>query len=287
VREKNCVAPLINGGVACTDMNAEEERDLRRLVSWLGRTDQWQALTDGPPEVWRIHPRSPLAGDDAKTHPFEVSHAAWHALTVAVDHLGCLKSSLLGGLEGDRVSALIHTHAQSSLIRGAIENAARAVWLVGPKDRLTRVSRRLALQAKETKSSYRMRGLVNQPSSQTKEARLQRLTGLLTAAGVSADQTKAALKAPTYSEIVREAGDLTTLEADLAEVVWSGCSALAHGDGYGTLSFLDREIVARNKDVALVRITGSISGLFWCTVAATLMIEDGFRLYKMRGTCHL
>lgn len=132
-----------------------------------------------------------------------------------------------------------------------------------------------------------MRALVKQPASQSMEARLLRLTGMLTAAGIPGEQTKTALKAPGYSDIVRGAGALTTLGADLAQVVWSGCSALAHGDSYGTLSMLDKEIVAKNKDVALVRVTGSISGLFWCTVAATIMVEHGFQLYKVRSSCPL
>jgi hypothetical protein len=48
---------------------------------------------------------------------------------------------LLGELENDRLAVRIHTHAQSSLVRGAIENGARAVWLLGPATRLIRVKR--------------------------------------------------------------------------------------------------------------------------------------------------
>lgn len=255
-------------------------------MNWLGRVERWHQLTSERPDSWQVDPRSALAGDDAKTDPYQVSHAAWHALTVAVDHLDCLKSSLLRDLNGEQAEVRIHTHAQSSLLRGAIENAARAVWLVGPKDRLTRISRRLALQAKETKDSFRLRALVQQPAAQTLEQRLQRLTHLLIAAGTQPEQTKTALKAPAYSDIVRGAGDLTPLGADVAQVVWSGCSALAHGDGFGTLAMLDRQIMASSQDVALVRVTGSISGLYWCTVTATIMIEHGFGLYQTRAMCH-
>lgn len=270
-------------------MNAtqDEERDLlRRLVGRLEHVGWWQRLTGGSGDASRVHPRSALAGDDAKTHPYEVSHEAWHALTVAVDHLGCLKSSLLGGRDSGRVSVYVHTHAQSSLLRGAIENAARAVWLIGPKDRLTRVSRRLALKAKENNNSDRMRELVNQPAPQTKAARSQQLADLLTAAGVPADQIKTTLKAPPYREIVRRAGDLTALDTDLVEVLWSGCSALAHGDVYGTLSFLDREVTVRDQGQVQIRVTGSINVLFCCTIVATTMIEAGFQLYDARAVCH-
>jgi hypothetical protein len=78
-------------------------------------------------------------------------------------------SSLLDDPDGERAEVRIHTHAQSSLIRGAIRNAARAVWQVGPKDRLTRISRRLALQAKD---SFRMHALVQQPAAQEQVTRM-------------------------------------------------------------------------------------------------------------------
>jgi len=268
-------------------VDTNEQRDLRQLISWLERIEPWQKLTGEDSRTWQADPRSSLAGDNTKTDPFQVSHAVWHALTVAVDHLGCLRSSLLGDLQGDHRQVRIHTHAQSSLLRGAIENAARAVWLLGPKDRLTRVSRRLGLQAKETKDEFRMRALTQQPAAQTQQERLQRLTGLLIAAGLTEEQAKATVKTtPTYTEIVRGAGDLTTLSADLTQLVWSGCSALAHGDAYGTLAMLDKEIVARNQDVALVRVTGSISGLYWCTVAAVLMVKQGFELLQVRSVSY-
>lgn len=39
---------------------------------------------------------------------------------------------LLELLENDRMSVRIHTHAQSSLVRGTIENGARAVGCLDP-----------------------------------------------------------------------------------------------------------------------------------------------------------
>jgi hypothetical protein len=109
---------------------------------------------------------------------------------------------LLELLENDRLSVRIHTHAQSSLVRGTIENG------------------------------------------------------------------------------------LTVLGADLADVIWSGCSSIAHGDLSGTLGILDKQIVARDKGVAYARVTGSISGLYWTTAGAVRMIEQGFNLYRHRAAGH-
>ncbi|GAA2638271.1 hypothetical protein GCM10010411_92750 [Actinomadura fulvescens] len=63
-------------------------------------------------------------------------------------------------------------------------------------------------------------------------------------------------------------------------MVWSGCSSLAHGDQFGTLGLLDNEIMARatvrGRDMAMTRITGNVSNLYWTTFAAVWMVEEGF-----------
>jgi hypothetical protein len=267
-------------------MNADEHRDLRKLLELLERAKPWEELTGNPSDTWQAQAGSALAGDDAKTDPYQLSHAAWHALTVAVDHLHCLRNSLAGELENDRLSVRIHTHAQSSLVRGAIENGARAVWLLGPATRLVRVKRRLSLEAMEVHHSYRLRELAGAPGRRTKDQRVQQLRELAVAAGVPDPDVKKAVTPPQYSHIVREAGDLTVLGADLADVIWSGCSSIAHGDLSGTLGILDKQIVARDKGVAYARVTGSISGLYWTTAGPVRMIEQGFNLYRHRAARH-
>ncbi|MFH9751371.1 hypothetical protein [Streptomyces griseus] len=82
--------------------------------------------------VMRGQPGSALAGDDAKTDPYQISHSACTALSVAVDHLHCFRSTFAGDPQGNSVSITLHTHGQYSLLRGAFENSARAVWMLGP-----------------------------------------------------------------------------------------------------------------------------------------------------------
>ncbi|MCX4612971.1 MULTISPECIES: hypothetical protein [Streptomyces] len=94
---------------------------------------------------------------------------------------------------------------------------------------------------------------------------MRQLTDLIVAAGVSQEEAKKALRSPNYKDIVREAGALTPMGADQAEVIWSGCSSLAHGDTYGTLSFLDRSIVATEGRVHLTQLTGSPALLYRVT----------------------
>ncbi|WP_143044035.1 hypothetical protein [Nonomuraea jiangxiensis] len=43
-------------------MDTNEQRDLRRLISWLERIEPWQKLTGEDSRTWQADPRSPLAG---------------------------------------------------------------------------------------------------------------------------------------------------------------------------------------------------------------------------------
>lgn len=269
-------------------MTDEEDQYLRQLLALLDGTRRFDAYTHDNKGQWQVQPRSSLAGDDAKSHPHQVSHSAWHALTVAVDHLQCLRSSVLAERSATHASTVIHTHAQASLVRGVFENSARAVWLLGPANRLERLTRRLSLQAKEVEHGHRVRELAQSPSLKTKEERLQVLEDLLVTAGASPEDARKALKArPSYKRIIREAGPEIRMGEDLAELVWSACSSLAHGDSTGTLAFLDREILESDGTVALAQITGSISLLFHVTHCAVRMVERGVCLYKQRATAHV
>jgi hypothetical protein len=216
---------------------------LRQLLTLLDDARQFDAYTQQNNGQWHVQSGSALTGDDAKSDPYQVSHSAWHALTVAVDHLQCLRSSILAAQIATHASTVIHTHAQASLVRGVFENAARVVWLLGPANRLQRLTRRLSLQAGEVKHDARLRKLVNTPGTHTTEEQFQRLTNIIVAAGATPDEARKAVKArPSYESIVQEAGRTHGMGADVAELIWKACSSLAHGDSPGTLALLDRRV---------------------------------------------
>ncbi|WUK64991.1 hypothetical protein OHA75_20375 [Streptomyces coelicoflavus] len=264
----------------------EEDRYLRRILALLDSARPFENLTQSDSRQWQVQPGSALAGDDAKTDPYQVSHNVWNALSVAVDHLHCFRSTFADDVKDKSVSITLHTHGQYSLLRGAFENSARAVWMLGPAQRLIRVQRRLCLQAGEHKNSDRMRALLQQQPKRPLDVRMQQLTDLVIRAGTDAAEAKRALRPVPYSEVVREAGALMSMGAAEAETVWSSCSSLAHGDVYGTLSVLERNIVDTQGRVHLTQVTSSPMVLFWATDRTVAMMQRGFDLFKERAICH-
>jgi hypothetical protein len=70
-------------------------------------------------------PGSRLAGDDAKSAPYHVSHGGTQLLSVATDHLHAIKLLLIDG-------GVLQNSAPYTLARGALEAAGTAVWMLAP-----------------------------------------------------------------------------------------------------------------------------------------------------------
>ncbi|WP_327256556.1 hypothetical protein [Streptomyces sp. NBC_01244] len=168
-------------------------------------------------------------------------------------------------------------------MRGAFENSARAVWLLAPGKRLTRIQRRLAVQADNNTYSDRMHQLLGTPPTRTTVDRAKEITDLAVAAGIPQSDVKRELSFG-YKKMVRTAGEhLPGVGADEAEAVWSACSALAHGDVH-SMGFLEREIVAQVGNVALTKLSTDSKIMVWVTTRAVQMAAYGFQLYKERTT---
>ncbi|MGW0992380.1 hypothetical protein [Streptomyces sp. NPDC002520] len=120
----------------------EEDQYLRRILALLDSARPYESLTQSDSKQWHVQPGSALAWDDAKTDPYQLSHNVWNARSVAVDHLHCFRSTFAGDPQDNSVSITLHTHGQYSLLRGAFEISARAVWMLGPRQRLVPGARR-------------------------------------------------------------------------------------------------------------------------------------------------
>jgi hypothetical protein len=148
------------------------------------------------------------------------------------------------------------------------------------------VRRRLSLELMDVRHSYRLRELAGAPARRTQDERAEQLRELAVAAGVPDSDVRKALRSPRYSDIVREAGELTVLGRRPCRHYLDWVQLHGPWRPVGTLAMLDEEILARDKGDAHALVTGPISGLYWSTAGAVLMTDQGFNLYRRRATRH-
>ncbi len=236
----------------------DEDRQLRSLLRALGVVGEWEGLTGGPAPsgAWRPEDDSDLAGDDRDAHPYAVSHAAWAAITAAVSHLACLRDSLFVKTGPAAFEARLHTHGQFTLVRGAVENASRAVWLLERDDREVRLLRRLQQEWAEVRDMEKVRQEIGAPLVKSMDVRFAELSALAQRVNVDPSGIK---KTPDYTTIVRAAGRHVASGPVVAVVSWKACSSLAHGKVRGPLAYLTREVLGESSPgVALARVTSNV-----------------------------
>jgi hypothetical protein len=97
------------------------------------------------------------------------------ALVVAVDHARCLRRAVDGCADCAPNEVTLLLNSYYSLLRGAMENAARVVWLLAPEQRSERVLRRLRLQAGNVIQSDAVCEAGGFPRNKSKADRLKRV----------------------------------------------------------------------------------------------------------------
>lgn len=261
-------------------MTPEEDQQLRVLGNALTVVADWEQITGQPSGAWQVEADSDLAHDDALSHPYGTSSAAWTAITAAVSHAGCLRDSLFLWTGPERVTVRLHTHGQLTLLRGALENASRAVWLLEPNDRASRVLRRLQQEWAEVRELESVRAIVGSPSTRTLDARLEELSQLAQSAGADPSQIK---KGPGYREIVENAGTQTTAGSRIAVLIWKACSAIAHGELRGPAAYLPAESLGQAAPgMTLNRVTANVLLTVTGTMAALATTKIALDLYAKR-----
>ena len=159
-----------------------------------------------------------------------------------------------------------------TLVRGALENASRAVWLLAPDVRPERILRRLRLQAGNVINSDQAASAMGSSMPKSRTDRLDRVREIAARAGVDADQ---AIRRPGSGEIVKAAGNYIGGDdaAKHIETLWRACSGAAHGDVWAGLSLHDRNIVATTGNVATTRFTVA-THLFTTFLTETFAVID-------------
>jgi hypothetical protein len=249
--------------------------ELLRLLSqvngWVRRIDPDADHPQTPP------PGSPMRGDDTQTRPYELSHAAWHSLSHAVDNLNCLLALL-------RDVRWVHMYAPYALVRAALENASAAVWMLQPNSRPDRVTRRLRFAAADIRSSEQVRLLIGTVGRRSAQERISQVRDIARRAGVEAN---AAVQRVGFGEIVKAAGSaLGPGDGTVILVSWRLCSGMTHGDFWPTLSGgTERvELPGAPPGLGTFKITANIQMLMYVTSFATHMTRLGWQLYDQRAS---
>lgn len=281
IRSDRSAHRLLFEAVTASVDDEQEQRDLRVLKESLAAVDSWLARGSAP-DWAATNPRSSLAGDDKKADPFQVSHAVASAMRVAVDHADALRRLMEGCGTCNPGRMNFGLNSYYSLLRGAMENAARAAWLLAPEGRPERILRRLRLQADNVRNSDKLAQAMDTTMSKPREVRLDRVREIAVRAGLDAQH---AVERLSNVDIVRAAGAYVGGDdaARHTEVLWRACSGAAHGDVWAGLSMHDKNVVDRDDNVATVQMTASTHLLVTVTSETFTVIETAHRLFDLRN----
>jgi hypothetical protein len=255
-----------------TPSRLSEEEAAQQLQSLLLDVENWRKRWEVGALGRPVETGSSLAGDDRRSDPYQVSHAIIQLTTVAVDHLHALKV-----LVGD--ARKLHNSAPYTLVRSAIEAASTALWILAPRDRPTRLLRRLSHAAQDVRDGTLMaqgaKVLVPREFSQ-RSAELE-----LMAQHVAGASGK--LERLNLTQILREVDSLNFTDLQ-ALAAWRTCSAFAHGRLWSSLSLLEREVFPSGApNVATLRLTNSLSAVLWPTWVAHDLVVSALQLYEQRA----
>lgn len=188
-------------------------------LAWTGmrfdfnRIEEWHRSGQ---EASSVGSGSVLDAADALTEPHQVSHLIGYLLHTAVDHLHALKT-LLADAEAQ------HTFAPFTLIRGSIEAASTALWILQDADPRLVTRRALHLEYQNLWDQRRATRLVDKDADFDEE-RLALLKKVLD----RNDLTTAVVKKQLHvGEIIATAAAAFALPA--SRLTWQMCSAAAHG----------------------------------------------------------
>jgi hypothetical protein len=254
-------------------MDSEDGQHLAELLDVLRETEDWAARISADADRVRAAADSPLAGDDAQTHPYDLSHAVWRHLSNSVDHLSCMHA-VLGKAN------IVPMYAPFTLVRGALENACAAVWLLQPASRRERLIRRFRLAVTDIHHEYQAGELMAQAEPHAKQKPIAEVIAIAERAGIGGSAVR---KTVSYTEIV------TAVDKDLPGgailVSWKTCSGFAHGDWWTTKSASSRTQIPGPdlEGIGTFKIEANLSLLQQMTWLAVAQTRRGWDLHDRQS----
>ena len=205
-------------------MSADEKgavgsRTRESAQAWAGMRTDFAEISDWHQANKKSYPAAPgslLHVADAMSHPHQASHVVGYLLLTAVDHLHALKTVMVDA--GSQ-----HTFAPYTLIRGAIENASTALWVLQQNDPRSAAVRALTLEYRGLTDQRRAARAVD-PTAELDKDLLEIFTDCLTRHGFTQKEVRTA---PQQLPLIE--GVSKHFRIRNAALTWQFCSAAAHG----------------------------------------------------------
>lgn len=223
VRQKAQLATTRSWDIALPTRNLSSLREAVR-----DRAQRFEELADRPGllPVPASEPGSPMRHDDdrdlARKHgDFTVEHQTGSRLIAAFEHL-------LAHSEGWRVFGnypTFHVYPEFTVLRGALESAAAAWWLLEPATSQGRVVRAFASKKKE--ASYETGAMKKRPGSAKAVADFQERIDQALTQGVAEVGSVPVPSFPQFTSLVDGFGGPQSDSS--VGVYWRQCSSYAHG----------------------------------------------------------
>ena len=224
------------------------------------------------PADFVIEEGSELALDDVASNPYHVSHCVRWGLNAGIEHLHAVKTLVID-------AKLIHTAADYTLIRGAIENLAAAYWVLHPSDRNQRVIRALRWMAKNYKDQNTAITDHPQAGGAPWAETLPKLLAIGQPLGCTTGQLGAgysSTEAVTYADGHSDAG--------YALIAWRICSGFAHGRPWASLGMNDlQKTPSGTEGVWSVTMTSDHRRILAMLLPAMILAQDLLRLLAQRS----
>jgi hypothetical protein len=215
------------------------------------------------PNEFVVGPGSALAADDSASKPYHVSHCALACLTAGVDHLHALKRLVID-------NGLLHTGADYSLVRGALENLGTAFWVLHPAEPTERIARALRWMAQNFRDKAKCDEALGRDAGPSRTANLAKVQRVAKNAGCG--QTP---EGYSSTEVLKYARAHAVTDP-FPE--WQICSGFAHGRPWATLGMSVQEPQpaqqGQEAGVVSVRLTSDYDRLLSVTLPAFHLMTD-------------
>lgn len=262
--------------------------------TWFTYIDQLQGHMESASPPWVVDPSSSIAKDDELTAPFQLSHQIQRLVFIAIDHLTAVRR-LMGGdpnATGD-VQGVLNVNADYTLMRGALEAAMVAHWLLLPADRITRIRRCLSLLSQDFFDEYQAAKRLSEVDGVGGPKVLadaeQRREGRRKWIRQTAERAEVTGNIPIF-KLVTALTDVDAASDRNLLIMWKLTSGMAHGRLWAGLTLNTMtETFDHGDDTVTIRSEGDLTRVTVALGDAVSALQSLLRLFELRRTvpgCH-